>query len=241
MSCQVTNSTSFQLKVYAGTHENPTVDVSQPHLQLLDETGTVQFSTVDSEVNIPAMLLAAGNGSELLVGGSGAVRSTSRWEAAFNGCLWGARIGGVLLPFYKDETFLNNSNTERFLVVKKDASVGHDCAGRNQCGVGGPGHRYCGNGGQCVDEWNDFRCQCRLGYEGLQCETNPDNCVVHNCVNEVTCLDGEGDFTCVCLPGFTGVRLVMLIIKLFRYFTAWHLSSFLITRANFKSWCSIYD
>ena len=29
----------------------------------------------------------------------------------------------------------------------------------------------CQNGGQCVSRLNDFRCECKLGYTGPQCET----------------------------------------------------------------------
>ncbi|GFS20870.1 protein crumbs-like, partial [Elysia marginata] len=207
---QIKNSTHFDLKVYSSTEETPMVHTSsiatgtsQPNLILLDSTGLVEFSPMDPDVDLSAMLQMAGNGSEMLLGGSDAGRSTSQWEAAFNGCLWGARIGGVLLPFYTDATFSNNSNTERFLVVKKN-DVAHDCSGQNQCSIGGPGYRYCGNGGRCLDEWNAFRCECQVGFEGDQCENNPDNCLAHRCVNQATCLDGDGDYTCLCLPGFTG-------------------------------------
>ena len=206
------NSTHFQLQVHVGSDDTPMVHTSstsigstQPETKLLDSIDAVEFSPRDPEVDLLAVLLASGKGSELLLGGSDAARSSTQWEAAFNGCLWGARIGGTLLPFYIDGTFLNNSNTERFLVQKKEA-VTHDCSGQNQCGMGGPGYRYCGNGGRCVDEWNAFSCQCQLGFEGLQCEINPDSCTDHECLNQATCLDGDGDYTCLCMPGFSGDR-----------------------------------
>ena len=115
------------------------------------------------------MLRAAGNGSELLIGGSGAARKSILWESAFNGCLWGVRINGILLPFDVGSELDNAAREPRFEVLTRDHAVGHDCTGRNQCGVGGPGYGFCAHGGQCVDDWNNFHCECPAGYTGRQC------------------------------------------------------------------------
>ncbi|GFO39912.1 protein crumbs-like [Plakobranchus ocellatus] len=207
---QVTNSTHFQLHVYANTEaetgvistENGVIPVEiQP--QLLDNITLTEFSPRDPGIDLTAMLQASGNTSELLLGGPDAPRSSPLWEAGFNGCLREARIGEVLLPYYVDETFANNSNSERFL-AQKVVAVTHDCRGRDVCGVGGPGYLYCGNGGRCVDEWNSFRCQCPRGYSGKQCEEDQNECSPDPCRNQGNCVDGPGTYTCDCLPGFTG-------------------------------------
>ena len=43
-----------------------------------------------------------------------------------------------------------------------------------------------------------------LGYKGVDCEINEDECASTPCVNAVTCLDGVNSFICHCLPGYDG-------------------------------------
>uniref|UniRef100_A0A673YMW5 Slit homolog 3 (Drosophila) n=1 Tax=Salmo trutta TaxID=8032 RepID=A0A673YMW5_SALTR len=47
-------------------------------------------------------------------------------------------------------------------------------------------------------------CTCPPGYEGLQCEVNPDDCEDNDCENNSTCVDSINNYTCFCPPNFIG-------------------------------------
>ena len=60
------------------------------------------------------------------------------------------------------------------------------------------------NDGACYPELSDFRCQCKDGFSGKQCEVNDDECATSPCKNGAECKDGLNNFKCVCQPGFKG-------------------------------------
>ncbi|MGB0588689.1 MAG: lamin tail domain-containing protein [Myxococcota bacterium] len=62
----------------------------------------------------------------------------------------------------------------------------------------------CLNGAECVDGADSFECLCEPGYDGINCETDLDECGAGNCQNGSTCVDLVNDYACECLPGFTG-------------------------------------
>ena len=43
-----------------------------------------------------------------------------------------------------------------------------------------------------------------LGFSGLRCETNIDDCVGHKCENNGTCIDRIESYVCHCRPGYDG-------------------------------------
>lgn len=43
-----------------------------------------------------------------------------------------------------------------------------------------------------------------LGYSGINCESNIDDCSINRCKNGGSCIDLVNDFKCVCDPPFTG-------------------------------------
>ena len=38
-----------------------------------------------------------------------------------------------------------------------------------------------------------FRCICPMGYEGIRCEINADDCIGNQCQNNATCIDKIGN------------------------------------------------
>ena len=58
--------------------------------------------------------------------------------------------------------------------------------------------------GRCIDETNGYRCVCKPGYMGTQCETDANNCVLNPCLNGGTCIDLPNDFKCTCVAGYVG-------------------------------------
>ncbi|CAH1782993.1 unnamed protein product [Owenia fusiformis] len=62
----------------------------------------------------------------------------------------------------------------------------------------------CLNGGTCIDNHNEFTCECAIGFRGITCEINIDDCSQSNCTNNSTCQDGVNSYTCICAEGFRG-------------------------------------
>ncbi|XP_011155251.1 protein crumbs isoform X1 [Harpegnathos saltator] len=68
----------------------------------------------------------------------------------------------------------------------------------------------CQNGGRCDFLYQAPKCTCALGYAGLYCEINVDDCASDSegnvpCKNDGKCYDGVNSFTCDCQgTGYTG-------------------------------------
>ncbi len=50
----------------------------------------------------------------------------------------------------------------------------------------------------------EYRCICKLGWEGEQCQVNKDECLPNPCQNGGECLDGVAAYECRCAAGFSG-------------------------------------
>lgn len=74
----------------------------------------------------------------------------------------------------------------------------------------------CLNGGTCHDLVNSFRCECALGFEGMNCETRILPCDSNPCLEGGTCVNDKSltSFHCVCPYGFTGSRCEVRTITL---------------------------
>ena len=56
----------------------------------------------------------------------------------------------------------------------------------------------CANGGSCTSMGAfEFACQCAVGYTGLTCEVNIDDCVSATCPSNSMCVDGVNTFECI--------------------------------------------
>ncbi|XP_046970634.1 protein crumbs isoform X1 [Vanessa cardui] len=66
----------------------------------------------------------------------------------------------------------------------------------------------CLNGGRCVDDVDNYTCDCAgTGYSGARCELNVNECEEERGVcGHGACYDTYGGFVCACLPGYTGER-----------------------------------
>ncbi|XP_005112951.2 protein crumbs [Aplysia californica] len=163
--------------------------------RLLDETPPALVDTTNT--NFDEMLRKG----EIVLGNTDLTQYSYGWEAGFKGCLTQVRIGGVLLPFFSDDTFANNSRIEDKFLAERVESVVHHCQGKDVCSTS-----QCVNGGQCQDLWNQYECRCPAGLSGLLCEENADNCAPDRCSNGGRCVDGLASYTCDCPKGFTGTR-----------------------------------
>jgi hypothetical protein len=113
----------------------------------------------------------------------------------------------------------------RFRKWKKiwfDWLLGNRCENeRNECEPVNP----CLNSGRCIDGFNNFSCICNLGkkkkkiliclkrmflgFTGLYCETQIDQCQLNPCLNGGICRTLINNFKCDCPQGYT-VRKIFL-------------------------------
>eukprot|EP01047_Picozoa_sp_COSAG01_P002838 COSAG01_NODE_78_length_28136_cov_10.014481_10_plen_2561_part_01 len=76
----------------------------------------------------------------------------------------------------------------------------------NQC-ASGP----CRNGASCTDLVDGFECACPLGWSGLRCDKNLDECsslpcYVNGTVNGTGCIDMVDSYACICEAGWSGLN-----------------------------------
>lgn len=62
----------------------------------------------------------------------------------------------------------------------------------------------CSNNGICVDEVNQFRCECAAGFAGDRCQDFADMCINSPCLNDAKCINHRTSYTCECEPGWEG-------------------------------------
>ncbi|XP_046903899.1 protein jagged-2-like [Hypomesus transpacificus] len=63
----------------------------------------------------------------------------------------------------------------------------------------------CGPHGRCISQpAGNFTCSCDLGFTGLYCHENINDCVASPCKNGGTCIDGISSFQCFCPDGWEG-------------------------------------
>ena len=56
-----------------------------------------------------------------------------------------------------------------------------------------------------MDNSGFYTCMCVVGYSGLRCQTDVNECASTPCANGGTCGDGINRFTCVCVAGYSGL------------------------------------
>ena len=70
----------------------------------------------------------------------------------------------------------------------------------------------CGNNGYCIsyDNGYHYKCKCNIGYAGVTCDYNVDDCLGRPCKNEASCVDGIDDYSCLCIHEGTGGKVFYL-------------------------------
>ncbi|XP_053329703.1 protein crumbs homolog 2 [Spea bombifrons] len=109
----------------------------------------------------------------------------------YTGCLGKVDIGGIYLPF------ASHSFPQQFIKRSSGALV-LGCRGADVCS-----ENPCQHNGRCQDIFNAFSCVCPVGWEGLQCEVNIDDCKSNPCIHG-TCEDLVANYQCKCFLGYTG-------------------------------------
>ncbi|XP_076005623.1 protein crumbs homolog 2-like [Genypterus blacodes] len=135
-------------------------------------------------------------GSSYGIGGNlNFINDTNLWLAEnFTGCIGEVRVGGVYLPL---TTVPDPPQMSYF-----SRQGGHDpvtgCHGAPVCES-----QPCLNQGVCQDQFNEFNCSCSLGWEGVVCQTEINECSSGPCVYG-SCTDLLADYLCDCEPGYLG-------------------------------------
>ncbi|XP_067661789.1 protein crumbs-like isoform X2 [Haliotis asinina] len=134
----------------------------------------------------------------IYIGGTG---PGQLWEQPYKGCLEEVRIGGLLLPFYYDNTFHNNNmRTEKFEALTI-VDLRYGCHKHYVPRISGK------NGATCEIGWNGKpTCDCRPGFTGQWCEVNINDCMPTLCQNGGMCIDGVDRVSCKCPKGYMGDR-----------------------------------
>ena len=109
-------------------------------------------------------------------------------------------------PFCTDKLLANVPNSFFDCNVNFDRSRCPDNS--DQCASAKCPESFCMDGpcvnGQCKDDYYDFSCTCKLGYEGKNCEIMTDNCASGPCQNGGRCTNVPGNFTCNCPESYFG-------------------------------------
>ncbi|XP_004625362.1 protein crumbs homolog 1 isoform X1 [Octodon degus] len=118
----------------------------------------------------------------------------------FQGCLSTIEIAGIYLSYFENvHGFTNKPQEEQFLKISTN-SVHTGCLQLNACNS-----NPCLHGGNCEDLYNSYHCSCPLGWSGIFCEFNIDDCFSNPCIHG-NCSDRVGAYHCRCEPGYTGVN-----------------------------------
>jgi hypothetical protein len=76
----------------------------------------------------------------------------------------------------------------------------------------------CLNGATCNNLVGNFSCSCVVGWEGKQCEINPNDCLMNEpCKNGASCKDRVGGFECACSLGWSGADCTMDVDECLSY------------------------
>lgn len=161
------------------------------HMQWFNQSILIFNGRHRFDVNLTAEMIFTRNQTvEIYVGGE------------FRGCLDQFRLGKYLyLPFYDETQIENDTRTNRIFVRHFDHILINNCSFENLCE-----NVFCKHG-LCQADFDRAFCLCNRGWQGEQCQTNINECLLgNNCSKEHSiCQDQlDGYYTCKCHQGFTG-------------------------------------
>ncbi|XP_054630679.1 protein crumbs homolog 1-like [Dunckerocampus dactyliophorus] len=159
----------------------------------------VELTMVDPALSASRWLLTVDGytaGGSLGAGGNlNFLNDTKIWLAEkYTGCLGEVRVGGIYLPLFNVPDAPQTSRFSR--LSEHEPTIG--CQGAPVCDS-----QPCLNDGVCQDQFNEFNCSCRPGWEGRLCEAEINECSSGPCVYG-TCKDFLADYQCDCEPGYVG-------------------------------------
>eukprot|EP01052_Picozoa_sp_SAG31_P008885 SAG31_NODE_456_length_15426_cov_12.680107_4_plen_1842_part_01 len=67
-----------------------------------------------------------------------------------------------------------------------------------------PRRSVCATQAACVDHEEFFTCECEIGWDGMLCDRNVDDCASYPCHGSSFCVDEVDSYKCVCTGGWTG-------------------------------------
>ncbi|XP_002071743.3 cubilin homolog [Drosophila willistoni] len=99
-----------------------------------------------------------------------------------------------------------NRIRERLTIVENKVTVLKSQLSLDSCRSG-----PCQNGGKCYNTFNGYRCQCRSTFEGINCESDVNECALYDgsdlgCQNGAQCVNQFGSFSCLCAAGWHGIH-----------------------------------
>lgn len=116
------------------------------------------------------------------------------------GCLSTIGIGGIYLSYFENvHGFTSKPQKEQFLKISTKPVV-TGCLQLNACNSS-----PCLHGGDCEDIYSSYHCSCPLGWSGMNCERNINECLSNPCIHG-NCSDGVAAYHCRCEQGYAGVN-----------------------------------
>uniref|UniRef100_A0A9J7XID4 Milk fat globule EGF and factor V/VIII domain containing b n=2 Tax=Cyprinus carpio TaxID=7962 RepID=A0A9J7XID4_CYPCA len=114
-------------------------------------------------------------------------------------------------------TCVTDATKDPFKCICAEGFTGPTC---NETDIGPCKPNPCKNDGFCEintrrgDVFTEYVCKCPIGFDGIHCQNNVNDCAGQPCQNGGTCRDLDGDFTCKCHSPFVGKHCHLRCISL---------------------------
>jgi len=126
---------------------------------------------------------------------------------SYQGCLREVRLQGILMPFFRDELFVNNTSVQKFILQTK-TGITDKCEYQDGCGSGSC---PASTSNACIPDYYGYSCNCSHGYEGRWCQNRMDYCADMKCVHG-KCSNFLDEGRCQCFTGYAGDTYVSVLL-----------------------------
>ncbi|XP_067041101.1 sushi, von Willebrand factor type A, EGF and pentraxin domain-containing protein 1-like [Acropora muricata] len=106
---------------------------------------------------------------------------------------------GYYQPFEKQTYCLRCGGTKSTYGL--GASTAAQCVDILECAS-----NPCNNDATCVESEGGFKCICKPGFTGKNCEVEENECVLSPCAKGSSCVDKVNGYLCLCPPEYSGVH-----------------------------------